>query len=118
MVYDPQNPTPNNNLDRGVKANIDVFDTVDVAIFDDGVMGCIDTVEIVVVVVVGVLENIDLLDDVDFTCDTLVHADGCITVGAGMVGDVDISELIDGAAKIAPSKKLPVMLMKAVCQPR
>jgi hypothetical protein len=117
VVYDPQNPTPNNNFDRGVKANKDVFDTVDVAIFDDGVMGCVvDAVEIVVVV--GVFDNIDLLDDVDFTCDTLVHADGCVTVDAGMVGDIDISELIDGAAKIAPSRKLPVILMKAVCQPR
>ena len=107
VVYDPQNPTPNNNFDRGDNANIDVVDTVDVAIFDDGVIGCI--VDAVEIVVVGVFDNID---------DTLVHADGCITVEAGMVGDIDISELIVGAAKIAPSKKLPVILMKAVCQPR
>lgn len=59
VVYDPQNPTPNNNFDRGDKANIDVeVDIVDVAIFDDGFMGCnVDTVEIIVV---GVFDNIDL----------------------------------------------------------
>ena len=87
--------------------------------FDDGAVGRIDGT---VGIVACVIDDIDFADDVAFAiCDELWVVDDfivvvvdCVVVAGAMIPSV----LIDGVAKMAPSKKLPVILIIAVCQPR
>jgi hypothetical protein len=109
VVYDPQNPTPNKSLDRCGKLNSD--DTLLVAVL-------LRIRAVVVVVCAGVgecisgfVEEVSVLLIVDVesvlpitgTCDNMKE---WLVVG------------ITGVPMTQPRIKLPLTLIKAVCQPR
>jgi hypothetical protein len=112
VVYEPQNPTPNNNLYRGVKPiMLDAVVTavgIDTGSIRDGVGICC---------VVNVDSDVDLFA-LDPTFDEMVSVVDVFDAAGGVDGGGVLISVTFGVATMAPNRKLPVILIKAVCHPK